>query len=159
MNKASITKVTVNMGIGRSKDDKAFVEEATNEIAQICGQKAFARKSRLAISNFKLREGELIGLCCTMRGPRALGFFEKLVHVVLPRVRDFRGVSPKSFDGAGNYTLGISEHSIFPEIDPNKATKMKGLEITIVTTCKTDDEAREFLKSLGMPFIKEKSNK
>lgn len=159
MNKASITKINVNMGIGRSKDDKAFVQEATNELAQICGQKAFARKSRLAISNFKLREGELIGLTCTLRGPRAKAFLDKLIQVVLPRVRDFRGVSPKSFDGAGNYTLGISEHSIFPEIDPNKATKIKGLEVTIGTSCKTDAEAREYLQSLGMPFLKEKSNK
>ena len=151
-----ITKVVVNMGIGRYKDDKVFVEEATRELALITGQAPLKRLARKSISNFKLRQGEVIGLAVTLRGDRMQSFLTKLIKVVLPRVRDFRGVNPKAFDGQGNFTLGIVEHAIFPEIDPNKATKNKSLEVSIVTTCKTDVEARELLTGLGLPFIKGK---
>jgi len=149
-----ILRVSVNMGVGRSKDDKVFIEEATTELAQIAGQKPKITRARKSISNFKLREGEIIGLSATLRGERMWSFLEKLIRVVLPRVRDFRGVSANSFDGRGNYTLGIAEHAVFTEIDPNKGTHLKGLEITIVTSCKDNEEARNLLKKLGMPFMK-----
>ena len=149
-----ITKIVVNMGIGRHKDDKGFIEEATRELAQITGQMPLKRLARKSISNFKLRQGELIGLTVTLRGLRLTSFLNKLIKVVLPRARDFRGVNPKAFDSNGNFTLGIVEHSIFPEIDPNKATKAKSLEVSIVTTCKTDVEARDLLSTLGLPFVK-----
>jgi len=149
-----ILKVTLNMGIGRNKDDKAFVEEAVKELTMIAGQKTVTRKARKSISNFKLRQGEVIGLSATLRGERMWSFLDKLVGVVLPRVRDFRGVSSKAFDGHGNYTIGVTEHSIFPEVDPNKVTKAKGLEISIVTTARSDGEAKELLTKLGFPFAK-----
>jgi len=151
-----VTKVVINMGIGRYKDDKTFVEEATKELALISGQAPLKRLARKSISNFKLRQGELIGLAVTLRGERMQSFLTKLIKVVLPRVRDFRGVNPKAFDGQGNFTLGIAEHSIFPEIDPNKASKIKSLEVSIVTTCEDDASAREFLSTLGLPFVKGK---
>jgi large subunit ribosomal protein L5 len=154
-----ITRVVVNMGVGRSKDDKVFLAEAEAELGMIAGQKPKLSRARKSISNFKLREGELIGLSATLRGERMWAFLDKLVRAALPRVRDFRGISPKAFDGHGNYTLGIPEHAIFTEVDPNKATHLKGLEITIVTSCKKNEEAFELLKTLGMPFAKAKKSK
>lgn len=154
-----IKRVVVNMGIGRAKDDKAFIEEATRELAQITGQQPKTIAAKTSISNFKLREGEPVGLCVTLRGERMWNFLEKLIRVTLPRVRDFRGVSPKAFDGRGNYSLGIVEHSVFTEIDPNKPTKPKGLEVAIVTSCKNNDEALKMLTILGMPFSKSQKQK
>lgn len=154
-----IIRIVVNMGVGRSKDDKAFIEEATRELTQIAGQKPKLAKACKSISNFKLREGEVVGLSVTLRGERMWAFLEKLLRVCLPRVRDFRGVSGKSFDGRGNYSLGIAEHSVFTEIDPNKPTKQKGLEVAIVTSCKNNEEALGMLTTLGMPFMKSVNRK
>jgi large subunit ribosomal protein L5 len=149
-----LEKIIVNMGVGRFKDDKKYLESAADDLAIITGQRPATRVARKAIAGFKLRAGDPVGLVVTLRGKRADDFFKKLVCIVLPRLRDFHGVPRKAFDGSGNYTLGIEEHTVFSEIDPNKVDKIKGLEITIVTTAKTDEEGLQLLEDLGMPFEK-----
>jgi len=157
MKEHSLEKIVVNMGVGRYKDDPKYLESAAEDLTVIAGQRPSQRMAKKAVAGFKLQAGEPVGLMVTLRGKRMGSFFEKLVNIVLPRLRDFRGVSRKSFDGRGNYNLGIEEHTVFPEIDPNKVKKVKSLEVTIVTTAETDEEGLKLLEGLGMPFEKEKS--
>ncbi len=154
MQKRGLEKIVVNMGIGKALDDSKYLESAADDLKVITGQKPATRVAKKAVAGFKLRAGEPVGLVVTLRGKRMWDFFEKLVNIVLPRLRDFHGVSRKSFDGSGNYNLGIEEHTVFPEIDPNKLEKVKGLEVAIVTTAKNDDEGLKLLEKLGMPFGK-----
>ena len=149
-----IEKVVVNMGIGAAVAEPKILEEAVRELESITGQKASIRKAKKAISNFKLREGVSIGAMVTLRRERMYEFLDRLINVALPRVRDFRGLSDKSFDGRGNYTLGVKEQIIFPEINVDKITRVLGMDVTIVTSAKSDNEAYELLKAFGMPFIK-----
>lgn len=149
-----LEKVTINMGLGEAVQNPKIVESASQEMTLLAGQKAVVTRAKKSIATFKLREGMPIGCRVTLRGDRMYDFLAKLVHVALPRVRDFRGVSFKAFDGRGNYSLGIKEHIIFPEIDYDKIDKIKGLNIAITTTAKTDQEGRFLLKALGMPFRK-----
>jgi len=142
------------MGVGKALDDPKYLESAASDLAVITGQKPAVRTARKAVAGFKLKVGDPVGLVDTLRGKRMRDFFEKLVHIVLPRLRDFHGVSRRAFDGSGNYSLGIEEHTVFPEIDPNKVSKVKGLELTIVTTARTDEEGLKLLEKLGMPFEK-----
>lgn len=147
-----LEKVVVNMGIGEGKDNPKLLESAVKELALITGQKPVVTKAKKSVASFKLREGMSIGCKVTLRGELMYDFVNKLINVVLPRVRDFRGVSPTSFDGRGNYSLGLKEQIIFPEIDYDKVEKVLGMDITIVTTAQTDEEAMELLRQLGMPF-------
>jgi len=149
-----LVKVTLNMGLGEAIQNAKILDAAAAELAAISGQKAVITKARRSIAAFKLREGMPIGVTVTLRRDKMYFFLDKLINIVLPRVRDFRGVSPKAFDGRGNYTLGIKEHIIFPEIDYDKIDKIKGLNISIVTSARTDEEARFLLSELGMPFRK-----
>lgn len=149
-----IEKIVVNMGLGEAIQNIKILESAVEELTQITGQKAVVTKAKKSIATFKLREGMPIGCMVTLRRDRAYEFLDRLVNIALARVRDFKGVSPKAFDGRGNYTLGIREQIIFPEIDFEKIDKVKGLNITIVTTAKNDEEARALLTGLGMPFRK-----
>lgn len=148
----SLEKIVVNMGVGRFKDDKSYLGSAGEDLALITGQKPSIRKAKQSISGFKLRAGDPVGLAVTLRGQRMWDFFEKLVNVVLPRVRDFRGISEKALDGSGNLNVGFSEHTVFPEIDPNKVDKLKSLEVTIVTTAKDNEVGYKLLSKLGTPF-------
>jgi len=150
----TLEKIVVNMGVGRFKDDARYLEEASQELALITGQKPALRRSRKAISGFKLRRGEPVGLMVTLRGERMWSFFDKLVSVVLPRLRDFRGVQRESFDGEGNYSLGLREHGVFPDLDPNKISRIKSLMVTVVTTARDKKEAALLLEKLGLPFTK-----
>jgi len=147
-------KIVVNMGMGEALQNPKIIDAATAELGQITGQKAVITKSRKSIANFKLREGMNIGCRVTLRRERMYEFFDRLVSIAIPRVRDFKGISTKSFDGRGNFTLGIREQIIFPEIDYDKIEKILGMNITIVTTAKTDEEGRALLTHLGMPFRK-----
>lgn len=147
-----LVKVIINMGLGDCKDNAKALENAVEELSQISGQKPLVIKARKSIANFKLREGMNVGAKVTMRGARMEEFVDKLVSIALPRVRDFRGVSPKAFDGRGNYALGVREQLIFPEINYDKVEKIRGMEMIFVTTAKTDEEAKELLSLLGMPF-------
>ncbi len=147
-----LEKVVVNMGIGEGKDNPKLLESAAADLALITGQKPVITKAKNSIASFKLREGMSIGCKVTLRGETMYDFVTKLINVALPRVRDFRGISPKSFDGRGNYSLGLKEQIIFPEIDYDKVEKIQGMDITIVTTAVNDEEARELLRLLGMPF-------
>lgn len=147
-------KIVVNMGVGAAVADQKILEEAVRELETITGQKASVRKAKKAISNFKLREGVSIGAMVTLRREKMFEFMDRLLNVALPRVRDFRGLSDKSFDGRGNYTLGIKEQIIFPEINVDKITRVLGMDITFVTTAKTDNEAYELLQAFGFPFRK-----
>jgi len=149
-----IEKVVLNMGLGEAIQNPKLLESAVEELGRISGQKAVITKARKSIASFKLREEMPIGACVTLRQDRAWEFLDRLINVALPRVRDFKGVSPKAFDGRGNYTLGIREQLIFPEIDLDKIAKVSGLNVTIVTTAKTDEEGRALLSGLGMPFRK-----
>lgn len=149
-----LTKVVVNMGIKDALADKKNVETAAEALGQITGQKPKITKAKKSIATFKLREGDKIGVVVTLRGKRMYDFYEKLVRIVLPRIRDFRGVPVKSFDGRGNYSLGFSETIMFPEIDQSKVEKVQGVEITIVTNAREDKEAEALLRALGMPFAK-----
>lgn len=151
-----ITKVCINKGIGIAVSDKKLVDVGVDELTTITGQKAVATKSKKAVSNFKLRENMPIGAKVTLRGDKMYEFLDRLMAVALPRVRDFKGVSDKGFDGKGNYTLGIKEQIIFPEISIDKVSRISGMDITIVTTATTDEESLELLKSLGMPFANQK---
>ncbi len=148
-----IEKIVINMGVGEAKDNSKILEAVVRDLELISGQKPVVCRAKKSISNFKLRENMPIGCKVTLRKNRMYEFIDKLVNVALPRVRDFRGVSEKSFDGRGNYTLGIREHLIFPEIEYDKIDKVRGLEVVFVTTAKTDEEARELLRFLGMPFM------
>lgn len=147
-----IEKIVVNMGLGEAIQNIKILDSAAEELAQLTGQKPVITRARQSIAAFKLRKGMPIGCMVTLRGNRMYEFFDKLVNVALPRVRDFRGISSKALDGRGNYTLGIKEHIIFPEIDYDKIDKIKGMNITIVTSAQTDDEARTLLALMGMPF-------
>jgi large subunit ribosomal protein L5 len=149
-----IDKIIVNMGLGAAVADPKILEDAVKQLEAITGQKASIRKAKKAISNFKLREGMNIGAMVTLRKEKMYEFFDRLINVALPRVRDFRGLSDKSFDGRGNYTLGVKEQIIFPEINVDKITKVLGMDITIVTTALTDNEAYELLSAFGFPFRK-----
>ena len=145
-------KIVVNMGVGEATQNAKVLDPAVNELGQITGQKPVVTRAKKSIAAFKVREGQPIGAMVTLRGDRMYEFFDRLVNVVLARVRDFRGVSTKSFDGRGNYTLGLHDQLIFPEIDYAKVDKLKGMNITIVTTARNDDQARALLKHMGMPF-------
>jgi large subunit ribosomal protein L5 len=147
-----IEKICINKGMGVAVSDKKLIDVALEEITTISGQKAVSTKSKKAISNFKLRENMPIGVRVTLRGDKMYEFLDRLMNIALPRVRDFRGVSAKGFDGRGNYTLGVKEQIIFPEISIDKVNKISGMDITFVTSAKTDEESYELLKALGMPF-------
>ena len=147
-----LEKVIINMGLGDCKDNAKALEVAVSELGQIAGQKPLVTKAKKSVANFKLRQGMNVGAKVTLRGARMEEFIDKLVNIALPRVRDFRGVSGKAFDGRGNYALGIKEQLIFPEIDYDKVEKIRGMEMIFVTTAKTDEEAKELLRLLGMPF-------
>ncbi len=149
-----LLKVMVNIGMGEAMDNPKALDAAVGDVTQITGQKPVITKAKKAIANFKLREGRSIGIKVTLRGERMWSFVDRLLNIALPRVRDFRGVSPDSFDGRGNYTLGLREQLIFPEIEYDKIDKIRGLEITIITTAPDDDQARLLLQKLGMPFRK-----
>ncbi len=149
-----LSKVVVNMGLGEAVQQPKIIEAATNELATITGQKPVVTRARKSIATFKLREGMPIGAKVTLRGARMYEFLERLIYIALPRVRDFKGVSDKAFDGHGNYSLGIREQIIFPEIEYDKVDKIRGMNITIVTTAESDDHARALLRNLGMPFFR-----
>ena len=149
-----IEKIVVNIGMGEALDNPKALEAAVSDLTIITGQKPVMNKARKSIANFKLREGRLIGTKVTLRGDRMWSFLDRLMNTALPRVRDFRGVSPNAFDGRGNYTLGLQDQLIFPEIDYDKIDKLRGMEVTIVTSAKNDDQARVMLQLLGMPFKK-----
>lgn len=150
-----ITKVVINIGLGEALENAKALDAAVGDMVQITGQKPVVTKARKSIAAFKLREGRAIGVRVTLRGERMWSFLDRLINIALPRVRDFRGVSPDSFDGRGNYTLGLREQLVFPEIEYDKIDKIRGMEITIVTTARTDDHGRQLLLMLGMPFRKE----
>jgi large subunit ribosomal protein L5 len=152
-----ITKVVVNIGMGEALDNPKALESAVSDLTTVTGQKPVMTKARKSIANFKLREGRLIGTKVTLRGDRMWAFLDRLLSTALPRVRDFRGVSPNAFDGRGNYTLGLRDQLIFPEIEYDKIDKLRGMEVTIVTTAKDDDQARALLQLLGMPFSKKEA--
>ena len=152
-----IEKVVINIGMGEALDNPKSLEAAVSDLTIIAGQRPVTNKARKSIANFKLREGRLIGTKVTLRGDRMWAFLDRLVNTALPRVRDFRGVSANAFDGRGNYTLGLRDQLIFPEIEYDKIDKLRGMEVTIVTTAKTDDQARVLLQLLGMPFIKKEA--
>jgi large subunit ribosomal protein L5 len=147
-----IEKVVINMGIGEGVNDRKKVEAAANDLGLIAGQKAVITKARKSIATYKLRDGQAIGCKVTLRKSRMYEFIDRLINIALPRVRDFRGLSPKSFDGGGNYTLGIKEHIVFPEIDYDKAADIWGMDVTVCTSAKTDDEARALLSAFNFPF-------
>ncbi len=150
-----IEKVVINVGVGEALDNAKALDAAVADITSVTGQKPVVTIARKSIANFKLREGRAIGVKVTLRGERMWSFLDRLMNIALPRVRDFRGVSPNSFDGRGNYTLGLREQLVFPEIDYDTIDKLRGMEISIVTTAHTDDEGRQLLQMLGMPFKKE----
>jgi len=150
-----INKVVLNIGLGSEQDNAKALEAAMSDMTTIAGQKPVMTKARTSIANFKLREGRIIGTKVTLRGDKMWAFLDRLMNTALPRVRDFRGVSPDAFDGRGNYTLGLRDQLIFPEIEYDKIDKLRGMEATIVTTAKSDDHARLMLQLLGMPFKKE----
>jgi len=147
-----LEKIVVNMGLGEAIQNIKILDNAVSELAMIVGQRPVVTKARKSIATFKLRQGMSIGCMVTLRREKMYEFLDRLVNVAIPRIRDFRGISPRSFDGRGNFSMGINEHYIFPEIDYDKIDKVKGLNITIVTTARTDDEARHLLKLMGVPF-------
>jgi large subunit ribosomal protein L5 len=149
-----LVKITVNKGVGEASANKKVLDDAVEEVRKIAGQQPSIRKARKSISNFKIRDGMPVGVAVTLRGDRMWEFYDRLVTLALPRVRDFRGVPDRSFDGRGNYTLGVKEQIIFPEIDIDKIDRVSGLDVTIVTTAETDEEAHALLKELGMPFVR-----
>src|SRR5207248_1407203 len=150
-----IEKITVNMGVGDAKQDSKMLEAATDQLATITGQKPNVRRARKSIAQFKVREGMPVGVAVTLRGARSYEFLDRLMSVVIPRIRDFRGLNPRSFDGRGNYSMGVREQIIFPEVDYDEVDQVRGLDITITTTAQSDDEAYALLEALGMPFSKE----
>ncbi|WP_179395808.1 50S ribosomal protein L5 [Lacticaseibacillus absianus] len=154
MQTPKIEKIVLNMGVGDATQNAKNLDEAVEELKQISGQQPLITKAKKSIANFRLREGMPIGAKVTLRGERMYDFLDKLINVSLPRVRDFHGISAKSFDGRGNYTLGVKEQLIFPEVDYDKVNRVRGLDVVIVTTANTDEEALELLKQFGMPFAK-----
>jgi large subunit ribosomal protein L5 len=148
----TVKKIVLNIGLGEATQNAKLLERAAEELAAVAGQKPLIRKARKSVANFKLRQGQAIGAMVTLRGARMWEFLDRLTNVALPRVRDFRGVSPKAFDGRGNYTLGIREQIIFPEVDYDKVEKITGMNVTVCTTAKTDAEAKALLAHLGVPF-------
>jgi large subunit ribosomal protein L5 len=152
-----IQKIVVNIGVGEALDNAKALDAAVGDLATVTGQKPVTTKARKSIANFKLREGRLIGAKVTLRGDRMWAFLDRLLNIALPRVRDFRGVSANAFDGRGNYTLGLKDQLVFPEIEYDKIDKLRGMEVTIVTTAKTDEQARALLQMLGMPFGKKEA--
>jgi len=153
-----LSKIVLNMGVGKALQDKERIKHAADHLGLITGQRAQVTKARMAVSGFRLREGNEIGCRVTLRGKRMFEFLDRLINVALPRIRDFRGVNPKSFDGNGNYSMGLTEQLVFPEIDPDKVSFTQGMDITFVTNTKNDSEARELLRLFGMPF-RDDSNK
>ena len=151
-----VDKVTVNIGLGEARENARAVESATAEVATITGQKPVVTKAKKAIANFKIRENMPIGVAVTLRGDRMYEFLDRLLNVALPRIRDFHGVPAKAFDGRGNFSLGVKEQLIFPEIDYDKVDKIRGMQINIITTARTDEEGRRLLELMGMPFSKER---
>ena len=151
-----LEKITINMGVGKAIEDKNKLEVSQQQLSMIAGQKAVITKAKKAISAFRLREGLAIGCKVTLRGKKMYEFLDRLINVALPRIRDFRGVNPKSFDGNGNYNLGIAEQLVFPEIEPDKVNFTQGMDIAFTTTARSDDEARELLRAFGMPFRADK---
>ena len=149
-----LDKIVINMGVGEAKENAKVLEAAVSDMETITGQKAVVTKAKNSVANFKIREGQAIGCKTTLRGDKMYEFLDRLVNLALPRVRDFRGVNPNSFDGRGNYALGIKEQIIFPEIEYDKVDKVRGMDVIIVTTAKTDEEARELLRLFNMPFAK-----
>jgi large subunit ribosomal protein L5 len=147
-----LQKIVLNMGVGKALQDKDRIKQASEQLTQIAGQRAQVTQAKKAISNFRLRQGADIGCRVTLRGRRMYEFLDRLISIALPRIRDFRGVSPKSFDGQGNYSLGLTEQMVFPEVDPDKVNFTQGMDVTFVTSTKSDDEARELLRMFGMPF-------
>jgi large subunit ribosomal protein L5 len=150
-----IAKITLNMGVGEAKQDSKMLDAATEQLATIAGQKPSVRRARKSIASFKLREGMPVGISCTLRRERAYEFLDRLMSIAIPRIRDFRGLNPRSFDGRGNYTIGIREQIIFPEIDYDAIDQVRGLDVTITTTADTDEESFALLEAFGMPFSKE----
>jgi large subunit ribosomal protein L5 len=150
-----IEKITVNMGVGEAKQDSNMLEAATQQLATLAGQKPNVRRARKSIANFKLREGMPVGVSCTLRHERAYEFLDRLMSIAIPRIRDFRGLNPRSFDGRGNYSMGIREQIIFPEVDYDSIDQVRGLDVTITTTAGSDEEAFALLESFGMPFAEE----
>jgi large subunit ribosomal protein L5 len=151
-----LQKIVVNMGVGKALQDKNRLPQAAEQLGQITGQRPQITKAKVSVSGFRLREGNEIGCRVTLRGRRMYEFLDRLISIALPRIRDFRGVNPKSFDGNGNYSLGLAEQMVFPEIDPDKVTFTQGMDVTFVTSTHSDDEARELLRAFGMPFRDEK---
>jgi large subunit ribosomal protein L5 len=147
-----LEKIVVNMGVGKALQDKNRMEQAADQLTQLTGQKAQVRAAKVAVSGFRLRENNEIGCRVTLRGARMYEFLDRLISTALPRIRDFRGINPKSFDGHGNYSMGLAEQQVFPEIDPDKVTFVQGMDVTFVTSTNKDDEARELLRGFGMPF-------
>jgi large subunit ribosomal protein L5 len=147
-----LVKIVLNMGVGDALVDAKLLDAAANELCAIAGQRPTVRRAKKSISNFKLREGVPIGCAVTLRGARMFEFYDRLVNVAVPRIRDFRGLEPRSFDGRGNYTMGLKEQIIFPEINYEKVGRVRGLDVTIVTTARTDEEGRELLRLMNMPF-------
>jgi large subunit ribosomal protein L5 len=150
-----LEKIVVNIGVGEALENAKSLDAAVSDLTIITGQKPIVTKARKSIANFKLREGRAIGVKVTLRGDRMWAFFDRLVNIALPRVRDFRGISPNSFDGRGNYTIGLREQLVFPEIEYDKVDKVRGMEVSIITTARTDEAGRQLLDLLGMPFRKE----
>jgi large subunit ribosomal protein L5 len=150
-----IEKITLNMGVGEAKQDSNMLEAATQQLATLAGQKPNVRRARKSIANFKLREGMPVGVSCTLRHERAYEFLDRLMSIAIPRIRDFRGLNPRSFDGRGNYSMGIREQIIFPEVDYDSIDQVRGLDVTITTTAGSDEEAFALLESFGMPFAEE----
>lgn len=147
-----LQKIVLNMGVGKALQEKSRMEQAAEQLGQIAGQRPQITKSRQAVSGFRLRQGNEIGCRVTLRGKRMYEFLDRLINLALPRIRDFRGVNPRSFDGNGNFSMGLTEQAVFPEINPDKITFTQGLDVTIVTSISKDDEARELLRAFGMPF-------
>ncbi len=152
-----VQKIVVNIGVGEALDNAKALEAAVGDLTTVTGQRPVTTKARKSIANFKLREGRLIGAKVTLRGERMWAFIDRLLNIALPRVRDFRGVSANAFDGRGNYTLGLKDQLVFPEIEYDKIDKLRGMEVTIVTSAKTDEQARALLQMLGMPFGKKEA--
>ena len=150
-----IVKITVNMGVGDAKQDSKMLEAATDQLGTITGQRPNVRRARKSIAQFKVREGMPVGVAVTLRGARSYEFLDRLMSVAIPRIRDFRGLNPRSFDGRGNYSMGVREQIIFPEVDYDEVDQVRGLDITITTTAQSDDEAFALLEALGMPFARE----
>jgi len=156
MQAPKIEKITVNMGVGDAKTDSRLLQEATTQLARITGQQPSIRRSRKSIANFKLREGMAVGVSVTLRGERAYEFLDRLLSIAIPRIRDFRGLSPRSFDGRGNYNMGVKEQIIFPEIDYDKVDQVRGLDIAITTSARSDEESFALLQAFGMPFSRDR---